>query len=98
MTLTPIQNRVFAGLMWDYNYTAKQVADVLLGGSDFCGHYSAEALFCKLLENYPWFTIIQVLPIERIAYFFKLGVADKLRFKDMQKEYRSVAARLQNII
>jgi hypothetical protein len=96
VTLTPLQKEVFAALMWDYKYTPEQVGDTLLGNTPSCGHYSGEALFCKLLENYPWFTIIQVMPIDKIAYFLSRGIADKLRFKDMKKEYSDVANRLQS--
>lgn len=98
MILTPLQKEVFASLMWDYDYTPEQVAQVLLGDTTYCGHYSAEALFCKLLENHPWFTVVQVLPFDKIVYFFSLGTVDKLRFKDMREKYSSVAKRLQNSI
>lgn len=96
MTLTPLQKEVFGALMWDYDYTPEQVANALFDDTVPCGHYSGEALFRKLLESYPWFTVIQVMPINKIAYYLRLGAADKLRFADMKKRYKDVANRLQS--
>jgi hypothetical protein len=82
-------------LMWDYKYSYEECLEVLEGKRKTVGHYTEETLFRKLLESYPWFTIINLLPLERIMELLTEQTIQKLRFDSLKKHYAFIKTRLQ---
>jgi hypothetical protein len=85
-------------LMWDYHYPPEECLEVLEGKRKTVGHYTEETLFRKLLESFPWFTIIRLLPLERIKELLTENVIQKLRFNSLKKSYAFIRERLQENI
>ena len=82
-------------LIWDYNIPPEDVDAVLRGQKEMAGHYTREMLFRKLLECFPWFTIIQLFTIEEIKYLLSNNVINTLRFESLRNKYKYVQKRLQ---
>lgn len=82
------------GLMWDYHYPPEQCLEVLEGARKTVGHYNEKTLFKKLLESYPWFTVLQILEIRRISELLTEEVIQSLRFKSIQNAYEFIRQRL----
>ena len=82
------------GLMWDYNIPPDHCLEVLEGNRKTAGHYNEETLFRKLLESYPWFTILKMLPVKRISELLSEKIIQLLRFKSIRTSYEFVRSRL----
>ena len=96
--LTPIQKKVFRQLMWDYNYPPEDVLKFFKGNIERLGHYTKESLFRKLIENFPWFTVVRLFPTETIFNLLTDELIQKLRHKSLKRDYEFAKKRLQEII
>lgn len=87
--LAPLDERLnlLHSLMWDYDIPAEHCLEVLEGKREKAGHYTEETLFRKLLESYRWFTILKLLPPERILELLTDKVIVSLRFKSLSTHY-----------
>lgn len=85
------------GLMWDYHYPPEHCLAVLEGKREYAGHYDEKKLFRRLLESYRWFTIIQLLPLERINELLTDDVIASLRFESLKTRYEFIKKRLPKL-
>lgn len=85
-------------LLWDYNLSAEQCLEVLEGTRENAGHYTASTLFRKLIESYAWFTILKILPPERILQLLTDQTIQSLRFQSLRLRYEFIRNRLQRIL
>ncbi|MDD3563016.1 MAG: hypothetical protein RBQ87_08060 [Candidatus Cloacimonadaceae bacterium] len=85
-------------LMWDYNISAQDSYEVLIGSKPMAGHYDQFSLFRKMLETFPWFTIMELLPLPRIKELLTEQVTTKLRSKQLQTRYEYIRDRLSATI
>ena len=81
--------------MWDYNISPEHCLDVLEGKRKEAGHYKEDTLFRKMIESYRWFTILEILTIERITQLLTQDVINSLRFKSLKKSYEFIRQRLR---
>lgn len=93
-----LEQDIFHLLMWDYNFTASQVKDLFDGTIDQLGPYNRKKLFIKLIENFPWYTVIKILPLSTINNLLTDEVIGSLRFPSLVKNYTYAKQRLQKII
>ena len=98
--LAPIEERLsfMRSLMWDYNIPPKHCLEVLEGKREKAGHYTESTLFRKLLESYRWFTIVKIIPPERILDLLTDNVISSLRFKSLSERYAFIRKELQRAI
>ncbi len=73
--------------MWDYDIPPEQCLEVLEGSRNMAGHYNDLSLFRKLIESYRWFTVIRLLPPERISALLTDDLISRLRFDWLKKQY-----------
>lgn len=92
------RNRIFSQLAWDYNITADEIEDVLLNNQQSVAHYTRQALFKKILETYPWFTIIGILPVTDIKSLLGDDTIKQLRSKALRNHYAFIKERLQQTL
>ena len=85
-------------ILWDYSIPASKCYNVLLGTEKKAGHYDQYNLFRKLLESYPWFVIMEILPMRRIKELLTEKVITKLRSKQLQKRYEYILNRLSRFV
>jgi hypothetical protein len=84
--------------MWDYPISVSDMEKLLDGKIDRAGHYTRETLFAKMLIGLPWFTIIKLLPVEKIRDMLTDDVIKSLWPKSVQTQYRYVKNRLQEAL
>jgi len=84
--------------MWDYAISGNDMDRLLEGKIDKAGHYTREKLFAKLLTGLPWYTIIQLLPVENIKKMLTDEVIASLWPDSVQKQYKYVRKRLQEAL
>ena len=81
-------------LMWDYSIPIEDIDDLLSGKLRKAGHYTRDTLFIKLLETFPWFTVIKLLSIDEIKLLLTDEVIIKLRMPSLRNKYEFVKKRL----
>lgn len=84
--------------MWDYEISPDDMADLLDGKIVRAGHYTRDKLFAKMLTGLPWYTIIQLLPVEKVKEMLTNEVIEVLWPKSVQKQYEYVKKRLQEAL
>ena len=95
---TAKRNTVMKQILWDYSISAEDIDAVLRGELKQAGHYNQEMIFLKILESYPWFTILQLFSPIQIKYFLTSEVIKKLRSPSLRLKYEFVQQRLQQVV
>ena len=98
--LAPLEERLslMRSLMWDYNIAPEHCLELLEGKREKAGHYTEATLFRKLLESYRWFTILKIIPPERILYLLTDNVIGSLRFKSLSERYVFIRKELRRTL
>ena len=76
----------------------EDLEEVLSGKKKLAGHYDRHLLFVKMLETYPWFTIIQFFTVDEIKLMHTDDAIKKLRMQSLRNKYEFVKKRLQEVI
>lgn len=92
------KSKLFNQIAWDYKISPEELEAVLLDNSEKAGHYSKKDVFKKLVESYPWFTILNILPVESVQELLSDELIQKLRSASLRSKYTYVKSRLQSII
>jgi hypothetical protein len=95
---TAKRNTVLKQILWDYAISVEDIEAVLQGDKKQAGHYNQEMIFLKILESYPWYTILQLFSPIQIKYLLTNQVIKKLRSPSLRIKYEFVQQRLQQII
>ena len=100
MDLAPYEERLslMRSLMWDYNIPPEECLEVLEGKREKAGHYTEATLFRKLIESYPWFTILSIIPPERIIQLLTDQTIHSVRFKSLIPRYEFIRDQLQKTL
>ena len=85
-------------MMWDYKIPVEDLDEVISGKKKNAGHYNRHLLFVKMLETYPWFTIIQFFTVDEIKLMLTDDAIKKLRMPSLRNKYEFVKKRLQEVI
>ena len=85
---------IYRQLMWDYDISPEDIDKLIKGEIQYAGHYDINSLFIKILNNFPWYTVIEILPIELVKKLLTDENINKLRFKSIRNQY----AKLQKIL
>ena len=92
------RHKVLQSVMWDYSISTNDMEELLDGKIDKAGHYTREKLFAKVLTGLPWYTIIQLLPVEKVKVMLTDEVIRTLWPKSVQEKYEYVRKRLQEAL
>lgn len=92
------KRRLFRQILWDYNIPVEEIEAVFDGRKAMAGHYTRNMLFRKILETYPWFTIIQLFTPTQIQAFLTDDMIETLRIPSLRKQYEFVRKRLREVI
>lgn len=92
------RRRLIKQLLWDYSIPVEDVEALLNGERDAVGHYTKEMIFQKIIESYPWFTVIQLFKPQEIKELLTHQVIGKLRSPSLRKKYEFVRDRLHQTL
>ena len=94
----PKQDKLLRQLSWDYDLPEADIRALLEGKRERAGHYTRHELFRKLLETYPWFTILQLIPVKEVKELLTDDVINTLRSPSLKKKYEFIRYRLHQVI
>ena len=92
------RHKVLQSVMWDYSVSASDMEKLLDGKILNAGHYTRKMLFIKMLTGLPWYTVIQIIPVENVREMLTDEVIEALWPKAVQKQYEYVRKRLQETL
>ncbi len=92
------REKLLKQILWDYNIPYEDIEAVLSGEKEQAGHFTREKIFLRLLESYPWFTIIKLFTPMEIQTLLTHEVIKNLRSPSLREKYEYVRNRLQEII
>lgn len=90
--------KIFEQLSWDYNISPGELEAVLKGEKKRAGHFTRETIFIRLLETYPWFTIIQLMEVTDIMELLTDKLISHLRSPSLRIKYEFIRERLSQVI
>ncbi|MFH0841470.1 MAG: hypothetical protein V1903_02495 [Bacteroidota bacterium] len=85
-------------IIWDYNIPVEDIDAVLRGRMETAGHLTRSDIFRRILESYPWFTVLEIFTPEEIKALLNKDVIKKLRSPSLKKKYEFISRRLQEVI
>ncbi len=92
------RHKALQSIMWDYSISTDETEKLLAGKIDKAGHYTREKLFVKILSGLPWFTIIQLLPVEQVKEMLTDEIIGALWPESIKNQYKYVRHRLQETL
>jgi hypothetical protein len=97
--MDPLQRyNILKSIMWDYDIPVNDIDELLSGKKERAGHYTREKLFAKILAGLPWFTIIQLIPVENIKVMLTDEVIKGLWPYSVRKQYEYISKRLHEAL
>ena len=92
------REKLLRQILWDYNIPYEDIEAVLNGEKGQAGHFTREKIFLRLLESYPWFTIIKLFTPMEIQTLLTQELIKNLRSPSLREKYEYLRKRLQEII
>jgi len=89
---------ILKSLLWDYTISPAEIEQLINGEVERVYHYNFEALFHKMIQNLPWYTILSIVPVERIKEVLTQQFIDSIRQPSLRNKYKYVRSKLQTIV
>ena len=75
-------------LYWDVEVNPNQLHSLLKGELDKVGHIDIYNLYYRMLMTFDWYTILRILPREKLAELLSDATIERIRFKDLKDRYQ----------
>ena len=99
MRMTDTNRRqLYAQLAWDYHISAEALENVIQGVEETAGHYRQTDVFRKVLESYPWFTVLQLFAPGQVLALLTDDMIQSLRTPTLQQQYAFIRKRLSEVL
>jgi len=85
-------------VLWDYNISAIEIEQLINGQVEQVHHYNFESFMHKMVQNLPWYTIINIVPMYRIKQVLTQKFVDTIRQPSLRNNYNYVRNKLQSTI
>jgi hypothetical protein len=73
---------------WDLAVDADSLLRLLNGEIEDAGGLDRHGLYRRLLSTYDWYTLLKIIPHERLSQMLDDVVLDRLFPKDLKEKYR----------
>ena len=74
-------------LYWDVKVHPDALHDVLNGKINKVGHIDIVDLYYRMLMTFDWYTILKIVPREKLPELLSDLVIERIRFKDLKDRY-----------
>ena len=75
-------------LYWDVKVHPDQLHGLLNGEIEKVGHIDITSLYYRMLMTFDWYTILRILPREKLPELLSEYVIERIRFKDLKERYQ----------
>jgi len=84
----PEMNEKLTALCWDTDVDPDQLSRLLRGDIEKVGHIDRANLFRRLLTTYDWYTLLALIPPDRLREALSEAVLDDLHPASLKERYR----------
>ena len=84
--MTGIKKKL-AALYWDTDVEPSQLEELLRGDIERIGHIDRTNLYCRLLMTYDWYTLLALIPPERLREALSAPVIEHLYPVSLKDRY-----------
>ena len=75
-------------LFWDVEVNPNQLHSLLRGEIEKVGHIDIAGLYYRMLMTFDWYTILRILPREKLAELLSDATIERIRFKELKERYQ----------
>ena len=87
-TLTePEIKNMLSRLYWDVKVQPDQLHALLKGKIERIGHVDILNLYYRMLTTFDWYTILRIVPADKLGDLLSDAVLDKIRFRDLKEKF-----------
>jgi hypothetical protein len=83
----PEIKKLLLRLYWDVKVQPDQLYGLLKGKIERIGHVDILNLYYRMLMTYDWYTILRIIPADKLGDLLSDAVIDKIRFKDLKEKF-----------
>ena len=84
----PEMNEKLTAICWDADVDPDQLSRLLRGDIEKVGHIDRANLFRRLLTTYDWYTLLALIPPDRLREALSEAVLDHLHPASLRERYR----------
>ena len=83
---TEIKN-LLSRLYWDVKVQPEELYALLKGEIERIGHVDILNLYHRMLTTFDWYTILRIVPSDKLGDLLSDAVLDKIRFRDLKEKF-----------
>ena len=83
----PEIKKLLSRLYWDVKVQPDQLYELLKGEIERIGHVDIQNLYYRMLTTFDWYTILRIVPTDKLIDLLSDAVIDKIRFKDLKEKF-----------
>lgn len=84
----PAMNEKLTAIYWDMEVDPDQLSRLLRGDIEKVGHIDRVNLFRRLLATYDWYTLLALIPPDRLREALSDAVLEHLHPPSLRERYR----------
>ena len=74
-------------LYWDVKVQPDQLDALFKGEIQRIGHVDIQNLYYRMLTTFDWYTILRIVPADKLGDLLSDAVIDKIRYKDLKEKF-----------
>jgi hypothetical protein len=90
--------KYFELMMWDSSISPEEILAVFEGSKSQVNNFDQSAIFRRVLESFPWFTVLDLFTPGQLKELLSEELISKLRSPALRRQYEFARKRLQKII
>ncbi len=83
----PEIKKILSRLYWDVKVQPDQLHALLKGKIKRIGHVDILNLYYRMLTTYDWYTILRIVPNDKLGDLLSDPVLDRIRFRDLKEKF-----------
>jgi hypothetical protein len=87
MLSEPEIKKLLSRLYWDVKVQPEELYALLTGEIEKIGHVDILNLYHRMLTTYDWYTILRIVPADKLGDLLSDSVLDRIRFKDLKEKF-----------
>ena len=87
MLSEPEIKNMLSRLYWDVKVQPDQLHELLKGKIERIGCVDILNLYYRMLMTYDWYTILKIVPADKLGELLSDAVLERIRFKDLKEKF-----------
>ena len=79
--------KMLSRLYWDVKLQPDELYALLKGEIERLGHVDILNLYHRMLTTFDWYTILRIVPSDKLGDLLSDPVLDRIRFRDLKEKF-----------